>query len=418
MEVQTVTSPRGIKAWLVEDYAEPMFALRFAFQGGSVQDPFGKEGLANFVALTLKQGAGAYTAVELARAIANVAFKVEFYPQPYAIKGNIEALSETRDEVAAVVNLLLTKPRFDDETVERVRRRLLSYHGAEARVPLNVANQQWAAAAYAEHPYGRPGPGIESSIKAITSEDLKTYHRRVFATDRLTIVAVGDITQEELGEFLDRLFAGLPARAELADVPMANPPLGGRLRLAEMDIPQSVVTFGTGAVQYDSPDYFAACVLNHVLGGEVFFSRLGRELRQKRGLAHRVVTWLEHHEHAAIFRGSVATRNDAISQSLELVRAEMRKMADGNLSQSELDNAKSHLIGSQPLAFASHTKIATELLSYALAGFGPDHFGQRSELLGGVTLEAAKRVAAYLLDPENLIISIAGSPALQPARKS
>lgn len=418
MEVQTVTSPRGIKAWLVEDYAEPMFALRFAFQGGSVQDPFGKEGLANFVALMLKQGAGAHTAVELARAIANIAFKVEFYPQPDAIKGNIEALSETRDEVAGVVNLLLTKPRFDDETVERVRRRLLSYHGAEARVPQNVANQQWAAAAYADHPYGRPGPGIESSINEITGEDLKTYHRRVFATDRLTVVAVGDITVEELGEFLDRLFAGLPARAELSDVPMANPPLGGRLRVAEMDIPQSIVTFGTGAVQYNSPDYIAACVLNHVLGGEVFFSRLGRELRQKRGLAHRVVTWLEHHEHAAIFRGSVATRNDAISQSLELVRAEMRKMADGNLSQSELDNAKSHLIGSYPLAFGSHAKIATELLSYALAGFGPDHFGQRGELLAGVSLEDAKRVAAYLLDPENLIISIAGAPALQPARKS
>lgn len=413
MNVQTVTSPGGIEAWLVEDYTSPMFVLHYAFSGGAAQDPAGKEGLANFAALMLDQGGGDLTAVEFGRRVADLAIRVEIGATLDALIGSIEALSETRNAAAELVGLALRNPRFDAELMERVRSRLLGFHGGEARAPTLVADAQWNAVAFAGHPYARKIYGHEASVRQITAEDLERYYTRVLAKDRLKVVAVGDITVDELGEVLDRLFGGLPASADLVEVPEISPVTGGRLRVAEMDLPQSMVMFGTGAVPYASPDFIPAYVLSHIIGGHSS-SRLARELRAKRGLVHFASTWLERRQRAAVFRGRLATRNDMVAKSLDIVREEMQKITDGQLSQQELDDAKSYLIGSYPLTLDSHGKIASQLLDHAIGGLGPGFLEARTTMISAVTLEDLHGVAKHILNPENLIIAIAGTPALQP----
>jgi zinc protease len=417
MEVQTVTSPGGIDAWLVEDYAEPILALRFAFQGGSAHDPVGKEGLAYFVTMMLAHGAGHLTAVEFEQQIKELAAKVEFNSERDAIRGAIEALSETRSNVAQLVGLALARPRFDNSAVERVRRRLISFHGGEARNPHFVAERQWNAVAFAGHPYARMGAGAETSVMKITAEDVKTYHRQVFARSNLKVVAVGDVTAQELGDMLDRLFGDLPAHGDFVDIPIATPVSGGRLRVAEMELPQSVVMFGMGSVPYASPDYVTSDVLNHIFGGNGLYSRLGRELRQKRGLAYTATTWLERRRQGVGLRGTITTRNGKVADALAVVREEMLKITAGDITQAELDDVKGYLIRSYPVEFGSPGRIADRLLAHAMDGFGPDFFEQRKQMIAAVSLEDLKRVATNLFDPENLIISIAGTPALQLPRE-
>jgi zinc protease len=417
MEVQKVTSPGGIDGWLVEDSAVPMFALRYAFEGGSLQDPPGKEGLANFVTLLLHMGAGAETAGDFQRRIEKLAIRIRFAPAQDSIVGSIEALAEMRPAAAQLLGQVLARPRFGDDAVETVRRWLLSFHGEEARTPRVVADTQWSAVAFPGHPYARQIIGTEASVRAITAEDVWIYWRLVFAKDKLKVVAVGDITRDELALLLDQAFGDLPSHADLAAVPEASPVTGGRLRVAEMDVPQSTVTFGIGAVPLESADYIPAHVLNRIVGGSALSSRLSGELRRKHGLAFSVTTWLERRQHEAIFIGRLATRNDMVSKSLDILRGEMQKMSDGDVSQAELDDAKSYLVGSYPLQFGSNSKIAEQLLNHSLNGFGPDFFENRKAMIAAVTLEQIKGVAKYMLDPENLIISIAGTPALQPARQ-
>lgn len=416
MEVSTVTSPGGIQAWLVEDYTVPTFALHFAFKGGVTQDPIGKEGLTNFLVLLMQQGGGDYSPLEYEQRLERLAIRVQFNPASDVVKGAIEALSETRSEAAQLVSLALGRPRFDEETIDRVRRMLLGFHGGEARRAENVADSQWNAVAFDGHPCGRPGAGSAASVNAITAEDLKTYHRRAFAKDRVKAVAVGDITADELGQLIDQMFGGLPAMAELVEVPIVRPVVGGRLRVAEIDVPQSVVTFGSGVVPYASPDYVPARLLAEILGGSSVASRLGRELREKRGLAFSALAWLEPREGTAVLRGRVATRNDMVGATLEIIRTEMQKMADGHLDQGELDDAKSFMVAAHLLSPVSNRTVAAELLRYSVLGFSPDFVKNIHSLIRRVNLSDAKRVASYLLDPENLIISIAGTPSLQPAR--
>jgi zinc protease len=416
MDVQAVRSPGGIGAWLVEDYGDPMFAVGFAFLGASAQDPSGKQGLANFLTLLLGKDAGDLTAVEFAQRRAELAIAVTFRIAWDAVHGCIESLSETRQDAAELVNLALARPRFDREAVERVRRRLVSYHGGEIRRARFMAETEWNAMAFPDHPYALVIPGTEASVSEITAEDIKSYHRRMFAMDRLKVVAVGAITAEELGEFVDRLFHGLPAVGELAELPIPEPVRGGRLRVAEMELPYSAVTFGTASVPYDSPDFIPAHLLSYILGGDSLHSRLGLELRQKRGLSFTAVTWLDHRQHGAVLRGRLTTSNETVAEALEITREEMRKMADGQLSEAELEDAKRFLIGSHLLGFGSQAETAAQLLRFAMDGFGTDFVETRKALLAAVTLEDLKRVASHVLDPENLIVSIAGAPALQPAR--
>jgi zinc protease len=412
MEIRTVTSPGGIEAWLIEDSTVPTFALRYAFEGGSSQDPVGKEGLANFVNLMLQQGPGG-TGVAFQRRVEELAIRLEFTLSFDAATGSVEALSETWSEVADLISLALTRPGFEEEAVERVRRRFVSFHGGEARTPDIVASRQWNAVAFAGHAYARSLSGSETSINRITSGDIRSYWKRVFAKDRLKIVAVGDISADELGRFVDRVFGDLPAHGDLVKLSRVDPVTGGRLRVAEMELPQSLVSFGMGAAPYDGPDYIPATILNQILGGGAS-SRLTKELRQKRGLVASVQTWLERRRHAAILRGRLATRNEMVGQSLEVLRQEMQKMADGHLTQAELDNAQEYFIDSYPLASGSRSEAAARLLDLAMSGLGPGFIERRAHLIAAVTLDDLKRVAKSMLNPENLIISIAGTPAFQP----
>ncbi|MFA5900321.1 MAG: pitrilysin family protein, partial [Hyphomicrobium sp.] len=411
MIIQEVTSPGGIQAWLVEDYALPMFTLYYGFEGGGAQDPAGKEGLTNFVTLALDKGTRA-----LQRRAEELALRLSFHATTDTIFGGVEALSENRDAASQLLKRALTHPRFDADAIEDVRRRLLSFHAGEARMPWFVARVQWDAVAFAGHPYARQIAGTEATIPVITAADIRAYTARVFARDRLKVVAVGDIIPAELGKFLDDAFGELPASANLTPVPAITPVLGGRLRVADMDVSQSGVQFGVGAVPYDDPDYVAAEVLTHIVGGSGIASKLADEVRVKRGLAFSIETWLERFGNAAVFRGTVYTHNDKVAQSLDIINEVLRKIWDGALTQADLEDAQGYLIASYPLRFDSYPNIADELLGLFMAGFGPEFFENRKRLIAAVTLDDLKRVAKRMLDPKDLIVSIAGSPALQPPR--
>lgn len=417
MKIQTVKSPGGIEAWLVEEHAVPMLALRFAFDGGSSQDPAGKEGVANFLTAMLDEGAGDLKSREFQERMEDLAMRMNYEEAKDAFYGNFQTLTKNRDEAAELLKLALNKPRFDDDAVERIRQQLLASLAYAARDPDKVAQNEWYSVAFAGHPYARPANGTPDTVGKLTGADLEAYRKRVFAKDTLKVVAVGDITPEQLGKMLDDVFGGLPAKADLSPVAKTDPVGGGRQTIVDMDVPQSVAVFGLGAMPRKDPDFMAAFVLNQIIGGGGFASKLMEEVREKRGLAYSVYTYVYPFQHTSIFSGGVATRNDMMGQSLDIIRAELQKMANGDVSQTDLDNAKNYLIGSYPLRFDTNAKIASQLLGLRMDGFGPEYVDERNAMVAAVTLDDLKRVAKRLLDTNNLIVTVVGKPALQQAKK-
>ncbi len=410
MKIQAVKSPGGIEAWLVQEHAVPLMALRFVFEGGSAQNPAGKEGLANFLTAMMDEGAGELDSHKFQERMEELAFRMSFEDTRDGLYGSFETLTTNREPSIEMLRLALNQPRFDADAVERVRKQLLSGLAFAAKNPNRVAGKAWSAQAFPGHPYGLPSDGTPESIARIGSDDLEGFRKRNFARDNLKVVAVGDINAEQLGALLDRVFGDLPAKAELTPVPATTPEAKERVQVIPMDVPQSVVQFGAPGIPREDDDFMAAFVLNQILGGGGFASRLTEEVREKRGLAYSVYSYLQPYRRTAVFAGGVATKNEEVGRSLDVIRAELRRMAEEGPTQEELKNAKDYLTGSFALRFDTNAKIASQLLGFLFEGYGIDYIDKRNALVNAVTLDDVKRVAARLLKADELIVTIVGKP--------
>jgi zinc protease len=415
MKIQELTTKSGIKAWLVEERAVPLLAMRFAFEGGNAQDPLGREGLANFITGMFDEGAGDLDATAFQKRAEEIAMRLSFDDAKDNIYGSFETLSENRAAAVAMLKLALNRPRFDAQAMDRVRGQLISGLAFAARDPNRVANDHWFKSAFPDHPYGRPANGTEASIRAITRDDLDGYRRRIMARENLRVVIVGDIGAAEASSLLDDVFGELPAKPDLKAVPPAAFAAKGKLAVVDMAVPQSVAVFGAPAIARKDPDFMPAFVLNHILGGGGFSSRLMEQVREKRGLAYSVYSYIQPFQRVSLFMGGVATKNEEMAQSIDVIKEQLADLVKNGPSQTELDNAKAFLIGSFPLRFDTNAKIANQLLYFLQEDFGIDYVDRRNAEVAAVTLDDVKRVAKRLLDTDGLFVTVVGRPkGVQP----
>ncbi|MGF1649749.1 MAG: M16 family metallopeptidase [Hyphomicrobiaceae bacterium] len=410
MKIEVVKSPGGIEAWLVHEPSLPLIAMQFSFRGGSAQDPAGQEGVANFLSAMLDEGAGDLDAQAFQERLEELAVRMNFSSSRDTFSGSLETLSEYGDQAFDLLRLALTEPRFDADAVERIRQSLQSRLAFSLRNPETVAGRAWSAAAFPGHPYGRPSTGTAETLAAITGDDLRAYRERVFARGNLQVAVVGDIDADNLGRVLDTVFGGLAATPMLTPVPPIEPVAGGLQKVIEMPLPQSVAIFGLQGIARNDADFMPAFVMNHALGGGGFASRLMEEVREKRGLAYSVYSYLQPLDSAAIFAGGVATQNDRIAESLSIIRGELERMAREGLTEEELKNSQQYLMGSYALRFDTNAKIAQQLLGIQNDGYGIDYVKRRNELVAAVTTADIKRVAQRMLDIQDLIVTIVGQP--------
>ncbi len=409
MKIERVISPGGIEAWLVRDSAVPLIAVDFAFVGGSEQDPAGKAGLANLAAGLLDEGAGPLDAKTFRDRLERKAIEIGFRAGRDYLRGTMRTLKENRDEAFDYLRLALNAPRFDADAVERIRTQVLAQLRRNTTNPNDIAGRTWWLAAFPNHPYGQPPSGTLESVATITTDDLKAYARNVLAREFVKIGIVGDIDAETAGALLDRTFGTLPAKAELRPVSNVAPQGMGRRIVVDLDVPQAVVNFGGLGVTRADPDFIAAYILNHILGGGSFSSRLYREVREKRGLAYGVSGTLAWYRHAAVMLGGTATRADATRESLEVIQAEFQRMASEGPTEEELAKTKAYLKGSYVLGLDTSSKIAAQLVQIQIDDLGIDYIDRRPALIDAVTLEDTKRVAKRLLDA-GLLVTVVGRP--------
>ena len=263
---------------------------------------------------------------------------------------------------------------------------------------------------YGDHPYGSSFRGTVDSVSALSREDLVAAKDNAMARDRIYVSAVGDITAEELTTLLDDLLAGLPETgAPLPGPATLNFP--GGVTVVPFDTPQSVALWGQPGIGFDDPDFFAAYVMNTVLGGGGFDSRLMTEVREKRGLTYGVGSFMVGKDQADLLMGQVASGNDRMAEAIEVIQDEWRRMATEGVTEAELAQAKTYLTGSYPLRFDGNARIAGILVGMQVDGMPIDYARTRNDQVDAVTLEDVQRVAARLLDPEVMTFVVVGAPA-------
>lgn len=408
--IQRIVSPLGIEAWLVEDYAVPVIGMQIAFRGGGAQDPAGKAGATNIMASLLNEGAGSLNDEAFQRRLEETAVELHFQIDHDALHGSLRTLADKCKDAFALLKLSLNEPRFDPEPFERIRQELLAMLRHRASDPGTVAGEALSAALFPGHPYGLSDDGTVETVEKLTREDVVTQHRHLIARDNVVISIVGAINANAVSAMLDDVFGGLAATAHLTAVPDVAPAAFGTKKIIDFDVPQTDIQFALPGVRRSDPDYMAAVVANHILGGGAFSSWLYQTVREERGLAYSVYTHLNPRAKAGTVEGAVATRNDKAAESLSLIEAEIGRLVADGPTDAELKSAKSYITGSFALGFDSSTKIASRLTQMQLDNLGIDYIDRRNSLVDAVTLEDVNRISRRLFAGKKPCVVAVGRP--------
>lgn len=408
LAIQEVTSPGGIKAWLVEDHGIPFTALAIRFQGGTSVDLGPRRGATNLMTGLLEEGAGDLDAQGFAAARDAMAAEFRFSASVDGVSVRARFLTENQGPAVDLLRQALIAPRFDADAVERVRGQVLANLRSEEKDPGAIAGERLRARMFEGHVYGLPADGTIETVSALTVADIVAAHQGALARDRITVAAAGDISAVDLGLLLDHLLGELPAMGA---------PLPGRaevaatsgLQVTEFPGPQAIVAFAAPGIAFDDPDYFAAVVMNEIMGGDRFGSRLMDELREKRGLTYGARSSLSNYDQAEMISGSFATGTETAGQAVEVLRTEWARMASGGVTVEELASAKTYLTGAYPLRFDGNAAIASILVGMQALGLTPDYPKTRNDRVNAVQIEDVARVAKRLMDPDKLFVTVVGA---------
>jgi zinc protease len=411
IEIKVVKAPlSGVTAWLVEDHTNPIISMSLAWRGGAALDPVGKEGLANLVASTLDEGAGDMDSQAYQGRMEDIASSIRFRAGLDDFTGTFATLTQHADEALEMLRLALIKPRFDDPAVDRVRRQIAAQLRRDSENPRSIANRKLMELQFPNHPYSRDARGTPETLPVIKVVDLRAFVSERLARDNLIIGVVGDIAPDQLALKLDKVFQELPEHAKPWTLPPAKVDAADRVLVVDKHIPQSVIRWSQPGILRNDPDFFVAYVMNYILGGGTFESRLTEEIREKRGLAYSTSSALVTLKQAGLLQGAADTRNEAAAQTVELMRTEWKKMATGTVTDAELADAKRFIVGSYALQFSSSGSIASILAGLQLDELGIDYIDKRAAQINAVTKADIKRVSQRILTPDKLTVVVVGEP--------
>lgn len=410
VNVQEIKSNKGITAWVVESHEIPVVSVALAFKNaGTVSDPKGLAGLAHLLSGMLDEGAGDMDSQEFKKFLLKNNIELNVTAAQDVFQINFRAVKKNVNEAFQMLRLMLTKPRFDENALDRVKKQLLTLYEQSLHNEHALGSQELNSVMYGDHPYGRTIQQILQEFPKVTDTQMRQFMKERFTRDQLLISVVGDITTGELKEYLDKTFGDFPEKAIPMDIKEPTLPKKGTTNIVPLNIPQSLVRFAQPGIFRKDPDFYAAFVLLKIIGDGQFESRLWDEIREKRGLAYEIEANLSWSEYAGLILGGTATKNANVKEAISLIRKVWGNMIEG-ATQNELDFVKKRVIGSFALNFSSTLKIAKALLVYQVDNLGLDFINKRNEMIAALTLDDINRVAKKLLNPEQLSFVICGEP--------
>jgi zinc protease len=343
-------------------------------------------------------------------ALEEKAIELSFDASRDRLSGSLRTLSEHADSAFDLLALAIREPRFDADAIDRVRAQMISGLKRDETDPGALTRNALYRIAFAGHPYSQPVDGRIADLQAIQRDEIAQMKTRLMGRSNLILVAVGAISADALAKGIDRAFGGLPTHPELAALVQVGMDGAGHTEIVDLDIPQSTLYLAMPGLSRRHPDFMAAHVVNHILGGGSFTSRMWQEVREKRGLAYSVWSTLRWSAHADLFMAGTATSNERVAESLSVMREEIAKMAQDGPAPDELAKAKSYLTGSYALQFDTSRKIADHLLMLRADGMPIDYIDRRNGEILDVTLEKSRAVAAHLFGAAKPLVIATGRP--------
>jgi len=408
-QVERFETANGTQVYLQQDFELPLIELTAVISGGTLSDPVDKVGLVSVFASTLRAGgAGHYAPRELDEKLALMAANLEVSADQGTVGISMSLRQEDLEQGMEILADLLRRPRFDEQRFELVRSQAREGIRRRDDEPSSVARRKLSAAVYGDHPLGRES--TLESIDNLSRADLLSFYRRFFHPNNLRLAVSGAVTRAEFSSTLERnLGDWLKQDVHAQDVPQLQPEAPARLYLVEKKIPQTTILMGHLGLERSDPDFFPVRVMNYILGGGGFNSRLMREVRSNRGLAYSVYSYYSGGEILpGMFISGCETRNDAVLETVKLIKSLMVQIREQPVSVEELALAKESIINSFVFAFEDNHDVVERTLRLDLFGYPPDYLETFRERIAAVTVEDVQKAAQTYLHPEKLQLVLVG----------
>ncbi|MDH4230911.1 MAG: insulinase family protein [Nitrospirota bacterium] len=399
----------GITLLHAEKTGLPIVTVVVAIKAGSVAEPAEKAGLANLTADLLNEGTKKRSSKEISEAI-------EFVGGSLGTSGGADyitvSLSVLKKDVGLGFDLLsdiIRNPAFSADEVQRRKTSIKNSIIQQKEEPGTIASKAFAEAVYGKHPYGRPVEGTEESLDRITAEDIESFHREYYLPNRTIMTVVGDIGRSELKSLLERYFMGWQAKeAKEAAFKLPDPVGKPKVITIQKSLTQANIILGHPGIRRDNPDYYAVSVMNYILGGGGFASRLMDNIRDNKGLAYDVHSSFPASKYGGSFQAELQTKNESANTAISEVLKEIGRIRTEPVSDRELSDAKAYLTGSFPLRIDSNRKMAGFLTAVEYYGLGLDYVDNYRDYIESVTKDDILRVARKYLHPENYVLVVVG----------
>ncbi len=412
-----VTTPNGMTVLVLEQHFLPIVEIHALIKAGSAQDPPEKAGLANLVASLLDEGTTTRTSKQLAELIDFVGGSLEAKASEDFTTASVRVLKKDVELGFTLLADILMHPAFPKQEFERVRAQILGEIASDNDDPGHVAMKAFNQLLFHNHPYRWPVNGTEDTLSKVTLADVQSFYAREYLPNQTILTVVGDVTVEQATALVQTHFGSWkkgPAPVHAVRKPAAIDKKS--VQLIEKDLTQSTIVLGHGGISRTNPDYYAVTVMNHILGAGGFSSRLMDSIRDKQGLAYGIMSHFDARAMPGSFWVSLQTRTETTNQAISGVLAEIKAIREAPVTDQELSEAKSFLMGSFPLRLDTTAKLAQVLAQVEFFGLGFEYFTQYPKWIERVTKEDVQRVARQYLNPQHYALVVVGNIAKAKVR--
>jgi zinc protease len=404
--VQRTVLPNHLVLLVCEEHSLPFVTFQLLVNSGSRQDPSGQEGLANLTARGLLLGS-------LNRSVNTINEEVDFMGASLnASVGkdvatlSLRILKKDLDKGFDLFMEALRRPAFPEEEIRREIEKTLAAIQSEEDEPGEVAEKEFQKTLFLRNPYGHPVEGTKESVPRLKREAVLQFYQTYYHPNNSILAVVGDITVEEIKKEIIPHLIQWPM-AEIPKVPFTGA-FANERKIIKIDrgITQANIVLGHAGISRDNPNFYPFTVMNYILGGGGFTSRLVEEIRIKRGLAYSVVSYFDAGKYPGSFQIVLQTKNSSARESISIALQQMERIRKDPVSEKELEGAKKYLIGSFPLRLDTQGKLASFITAVEYHGLGFDYASRYPSLIRSVTKEDVLRVAQKYLFPEKTILVV------------
>jgi zinc protease len=411
-EVERVVLPNGLVVYLMEDHMLPLVKVYSVTRTGEIYEPADKAGLASLTGAVMRTGGTeAMTPDEVNETLEFVAASVDVSIERERGVAALDVLKKDLDTGLRIFADVLRRPRFDESMIALRKAQLAEEFLRENDDPEETLFREFRELLYGEHPYARRVIGYPETVARITRDDLVAFHARFFHPNNTIMGVSGDFERDEMLAKLEAAFGDWPkAKLDIPEPPPIPTDFARSLDFVDKDLPQSNIVLGHLGIPRLDPDYYAAYVLNDILGGGGFGSRLMEEVRTKAGLAYSVGSYFLAPRYTGIFFAYCFTRTEMTEQAIVMILDELERVTREEVSDEEFARAKRAIENQFVFRFRSAQWIVEQQVEIEAIGLPRDYLERYLDIIRGVTKADLLRVAKRLVHPDRATILVIGKP--------